>query len=160
MTKTIKRQEWIDTLRGYIGTPFLHQGRVRGVGVDCIGLAAAAANDLEIDPNGAAKFVTYSRVPHKQLFSELAPNYLTALPYNRLQPLTNQILPGDVIFFWIDKRGLPRHIGVYTGTNDEGFDMMIHAYAKQPRAVVEMPIFNGYWQQRIESLWTLPAFED
>lgn len=147
-------------LRSYVGTKFKHQGRQRGVGVDCIGLAASAARDLELNIGDAAKFVAYGRAPHRELFSDKAPEYLTQLPYNRLQPVQNQIRPGDILFFWIDTRDLPRHVGIYTGLNKAGFPMMIHAHAKQPRAVVEMPIHGGYWQQRIVSIWTLPIFED
>lgn len=160
MTSTVTRDEWIAELRTYIGTRFQHQGRRKGVGVDCIGLVASAARDLEIDAGKAASFVAYGRAPHDSLFDKLAPEYLEERPYNRLQALDKQAKPGDVIFFWIDKSGLPRHVGVYTGKNAEGFDMMIHAYAKQPRAVVEMPIFNGYWQNRILSVWKLPIFGD
>ena len=42
--------EFIAKLREYIGTPFVHQGRVKGRhgGVDCTGLVVCAAEELDI----------------------------------------------------------------------------------------------------------------
>lgn len=48
----------IETARQWIGTPFKHQGRVRGVGVDCAGLAIGISKDLGlpvIDESGYAR---------------------------------------------------------------------------------------------------------
>lgn len=160
MRDTVPRDEWIAELREWIGTPFRHQGRTKGVGADCVGMVASVARDMDLPAAEAARFVAYGRMPHKELFSDMAADYMDQLPYNRLQPIQDQAKPGDVIFFWIDTRDMPRHVGVYTGLNDEGFPMMIHAHAKSPRAVVEMPINAGYWQNRIVSIWTFPFFED
>jgi hypothetical protein len=65
-----------------------------------------------------------------------------------------------VLVFWIDRHGLPRHVAVYTGIDKHGQDTMIHAYAKTPKCVIEQPIDGGFWTQRIDSLWKLPAIED
>lgn len=35
--------------RGYVGTPFHKDGRVKGVGVDCIGLVVCVFRDLGVD---------------------------------------------------------------------------------------------------------------
>jgi hypothetical protein len=45
---TVTRADVIAAGREWIGTPFVHQGRVKGVGVDCVGLAIGIAEDLGI----------------------------------------------------------------------------------------------------------------
>lgn len=38
----------VDIARSWIGTPFKHQGRIKGRGVDCIGLAVGISNELGV----------------------------------------------------------------------------------------------------------------
>lgn len=40
------RNQIIDCARGYLGTPWFHRGRVKNVGVDCVGLLVCVARDL------------------------------------------------------------------------------------------------------------------
>jgi cell wall-associated NlpC family hydrolase len=42
------RSEFIAFARACIDTPFRHQGRVPGVGLDCVGLVVAAAREVSI----------------------------------------------------------------------------------------------------------------
>lgn len=153
------RKDWLFCLRTYLGVRFLHQGRNRA-GIDCVGLLSAAATDLGYSNEVQANLRDYERAPDSDMFKRRITDFLAPLPYNRLQPLRKQLLPGDVIAFWVDRRGLPRHVAVYTGVNDKGHDTMLHAYAKIHRCVVEQEIESGFWIQRIDSLWRLPMIED
>jgi len=155
----MKRAEWLFALRTYKGVRFLHQGRTRA-GVDCVGLLACAANDLGVPNIVHANLRDYQRAPDSDMFRQEIARLLTPLPYNRLQPIRKQLLPGDVIAFWVDKRGLPRHVAVYTGLNENGRDMIIHAYAKVQKCVVEQELDIGFWSPRIDSVWRLPSLED
>lgn len=155
----ITRELWIETLRSYIGTRFRHQGRAKGkhMGVDCIGLLVCAATDLGI-ARGSDRIRGYSRTPINNDFDKWAGKFAKKLPYNRLQPLSWQLEPGDVITFWIDEPSIPRHVAVYTGINSSGYETMIHSYAKEDRGVVEMPIDPGYWTQRVSNTFRLYEF--
>ena len=148
-------KKWVEALRSYIGVPFLHQGRTRA-GLDCIGLLAVAARDIGLG-DGAVKLTAYDRTPDNRLFAKRAGDFLERKPYTRLQPLHTQLDIGDVLLFWIEKKGYPRHIAVYTGTDEHGRLMIIHSYAKQSKNVIEMPMNLGYWEQRIDSVWRLPT---
>jgi cell wall-associated NlpC family hydrolase len=44
----IKRSQIVAEARTWLDTPWVHQGRLKGVGVDCIGLLACVAKDLGI----------------------------------------------------------------------------------------------------------------
>lgn len=155
----MQREAWLTALRAYIGVRFLHQGRSRA-GIDCVGLLSCAASDLGYANEVHASLRDYQRAPDSNMFKERIIDFLAPLPYNRLQPLRKQILPGDVIAFWIDRRGLPRHVAVYTGLNAKGDDCMIHAYAMTPKCVIEQPIEYGFWMKRIDSVWRVPMIED
>lgn len=152
------RKEWLYALRTYKGVRFLHQGRSYA-GVDCVGLLACAAADLGVPNKVQANLRDYQRAPDSDMFRQQIVQFLSPLPYNRLQPLKDQVLPGDVIAFWVDKRGLPRHVAVYTGVDERGTVTMIHAYAKNQKCVVEQAM-DTFWSQRIDSIWRLPVIED
>lgn len=155
----LTRELWIETLRSYKGTRFRHQGRRKGGrnGVDCIGLLVCAARDLGIS-QGAEKINDYKREPVRADFDKWASKFAKQLPYNRLHPLNHQVLPGDIVTFWIDAEGVPRHIAVYTGKDDQGRETMIHSYAKERRGVVEMAIDPNYWTRRVSALFRLHEF--
>ena len=155
----MRREHWLYALRQYLGTPFLHQGRSK-VGIDCVGLLACAATDIGY-PNEVKKSLRdYERAPDSDMFMRRITDFLAPLPCNRLQALDKQLRPGDVMAFWIDKRGRPRHVAVYTGKNPEGNDTMIHAYAMGPSCVVEQVIDRSFWVQRLHSNWHLPQMEN
>jgi cell wall-associated NlpC family hydrolase len=94
------------------------------------------------------------------MFANRITDFLDDKHYNRLQPLRVQAKPGDVLAFWIDKAGLPRHVAVYMGENEMGQTMILHAFVKGRHCVVEMPMDGGFWLQRIWGLFEVPGLED
>lgn len=40
------KQEFVDEVRSWIGTTFHHEGRVKGAGVDCVGVVAGSCKSL------------------------------------------------------------------------------------------------------------------
>jgi cell wall-associated NlpC family hydrolase len=147
---------WLAALRSYIGVKYLHQGRTRS-GIDCAGLLAAAGNDLSI--NTTAILVSgYAHTPDPMLLKAQLHKHLTPVPYNRLQHFARQVEVGDIIAFWAERKGCPRHLAVYTGCKD-GQLIFIHAYAKRPRRVIEAAFDLGYWLQRIDSVYRVPELE-
>lgn len=63
----ISRDEIIAEARTWIGTPFKHQGRLKGVGVDCVGVIVGVAKSLNIlDYNPT----NYSRLPNMQVMGD------------------------------------------------------------------------------------------
>lgn len=155
----MRREHWLYALRQYLDVPFLHQGRSKA-GIDCVGLLACAAVDLGYPNEVAETLRDYERAPDSDMFLHRIKDFLMPKPCNRLQALDKQLLPGDVMAFWIDKRGRPRHVAVYTGRNPEGHDMMIHAHALERSKVVEQVINRSFWMPRLHSAWTLPQLEN
>ncbi|GER07176.1 hypothetical protein GCM10007972_18040 [Iodidimonas muriae] len=128
--------EIVTAARRWLGTPFHHQGRVRGVGVDCAGLVIGVARELDlmcIDVTG------YGHRPDDTEMERLVRAHLTEIP------LAEAGL-GDVLLLLID--GRPQHLAIRT---DIG---MIHAYAPA-RKVVEHRIDDS-WASRIVAAFRFP----
>jgi cell wall-associated NlpC family hydrolase len=149
-------EQYVENCRTWLGVRFRHQGRNRN-GVDCVGLVIMAAYEIGI-ATGAEKVSGYSRQPNQKDFDHWCGKFCDKLPYNRLHGLGRQLEVGDLISFWIEDEGIPRHIAVYTGVDSQGRQRMIHSYAKENRGVVEMPIDPSYWKQRVSGLYRYRDF--
>ena len=102
--------------RSFIGTPFLHQGRMKGVGVDCIGLVIEVARKLgmvapDFDVNG------YGREPDGTLLDQLA-QHLSRTSEAEMKP-------GDVVV--VRFAGDPQHVGIVSPYLYEGRRAIVHA---------------------------------
>lgn len=89
-----------------VGTPFRHQGREVGVGLDCVGVAIHCALGIGaefIDQQG------YSRSPSGHLLESA----LDAQPCLKLKRIED-IAPGDLLLMRFAKE--PQHIAIVTGT--------------------------------------------
>lgn len=103
----------VEIVRACLGTPFVHQGRVPGVGIDCAGLALEPAKKLgleHIDVKG------YPRLPHKGMLKDLLDSQpcLTEIKKSDMQE-------GDLVLIRFTKA--PQHLAIYAGEN-----RIIHTY--------------------------------
>lgn len=136
--------------RGWIGTRFHHQGRLKKTathkgGVDCLGLLAGVAQELELTRADGKKLSSlderdYSHYPDT--------NRLRARLAEALQAIAiEEMRPGDVALLCVENN--PQHMGIVSdGKNGLG---LIHAYAPA-RAVVEHAL-DDYWRARIEAAY-------
>ncbi len=128
--------------RGYIGTRFHHQGRLkksrshRG-GIDCLGLLVGVARELNLRGKNGLPLVLFDErdYPH-QPDTEALRMRLGALLYP-IPP--SELRAGDIVLLDID--GSPQHLAI---TSDTG---IIHAYAPA-KAVVEHAL-DDYWREKI-----------
>jgi NlpC/P60 family putative phage cell wall peptidase len=114
----VTRTQFVAEARTWLGTPYQHQGRLKGIACDCIGLVIVTARAL-----GLSDFdmTDYGRRPDGRL-RPMMEEHLELVPLDRLQP-------GDVLLFrW---NSTPVHVAVLT---DETH--LIHAYLPN-RKVVE-----------------------
>ncbi len=99
--------------RECLGTPFAHQGRVVGVGLDCAGVAVHAVRAAGVD---VLDFAGYGRTPNN---GHLAAAMDSQPMLARLANIADRAA-GDILlmrFF-----GEPQHVGICTGSG------IIHAY--------------------------------
>lgn len=62
---TVTRKQILETARRYIGLPFVHQGRSKETGVDCVGLLVCILQELEYPYLTDAE--AYRRIPSATL---------------------------------------------------------------------------------------------
>lgn len=127
---SITRQMIVEECRAWLGTRYHHQGRVKGRGVDCIGLVGGVA--LALGVAEAQRWIVdrdgmgYAREPDPAMLTMMCERYLERAP----APLAI----GDIIVLAIppDLRR-PRHFAFVSALDPV---YIVHAYA-QARRVVE-----------------------
>ncbi len=126
-------QTMIAAARACVGTPFHHQGRCAGVGLDCIGLVIHAAR--------AAGMVVQDRTDYG-----LRPDgqsLARALETHGARRI-DVFDAGDILLFRYDRQ--PQHVALATST-----ETMIHSFAPA-RCVVET-LISDYWKRRLVGAW-------
>lgn len=127
----------VASARSMLGTPFRHQGRVPGVGLDCVGLVIAVARELDLS---GYDVTGYSRLPQPALLRHhLACAGLVEHPPSAARP-------GDVMLMRL--RRLAQHLAIRT---DIG---MIHSHIGSG-GVVEHRLAPN-WQERLLSVFRFP----
>jgi len=122
-------QKIIDAARACIDTPFHHQGRVPGTGLDCIGLVVVALSAAGMDVRDRQD---YSVRPDG--------NKLVEAIVEHGGRVVDCIAPADILLFRYD--GQPQHVAIATSENT-----MIHSFAPVGR-VVETSV-GAYWKRRL-----------
>ena len=86
----------------FVGTPFRWGGRRPGVGLDCVGVLAAAATECGA---GLKDYKSYG--------ADTDPDSIMNRLIPQLEPIAvDDALPGDVLVFWIRRKDTPAHIGI------------------------------------------------
>ena len=101
--------------RSWMGTPFQHQARVKGVGVDCAGLIIGVAHALAISD---FDITDYGRIPLPAEMGALLAEHLDPIGQGGLQP-------GDILWLVVDVD--PQHLAIVTAIMPE--ITIIHAFA-------------------------------
>ena len=138
----------VDVARTYLRTPWAHQGRLKGLGVDCVGFIAAAAEesrsvtDVEFEQD-------YRRAENGVRMRELLNDYM-----DYVSAEIEDAQAGDVIAFCdeaLRHRDVPRHLGILTEWKREGVPYVIEA---SERGVVEHRM-DAAWKRRVHSVWRI-----
>lgn len=142
----VTRAEFIAEARTWLGTPFHHQGRLKGVGVDCAGLVIGVARDLGLstwDVDG------YGMVPNGRHLRQLANSVMNQIPRAELSP-------GDVVLMkWVS---FPQHVAIITPGAGLGGLGLLHSYAKIGKCL-EHGLTQDWWD-RIVQAYRIPGLED
>lgn len=127
----------------WIGTPFQHQGSVRGVGADCLGLLRGVWQEilgetLDVPAYSVDWMVDGNR---SALFEGLA---------RHLSFSVKPVEPGCVLALKIGRSTQVCHVGVV----DHSTKSFIHAYSG--RGVIRSPLTPA-WRRRIIAQFRFPA---
>lgn len=139
MSTEITREQLISEARSWLGTPFHHQGRVKGAGVDCVGVLVKTLsifNLLTVDNTN------YSRNPNGDYLIRMCELYFNPIPMD-------EILPGDILVFAWGKE--PQHLALYT---DIG---ILHAHVRVKKVVEH--IYDDPWKKRTVAAYRIKGIK-
>ena len=138
----MRRSAIITEARALIGTPYQHQGRVPGVGMDCAGVIVhlLACMGINHDVPG------YGRLPEGDKLLTACDEVLTRIPRDAFKP-------GDVVALRLLRE--PQHLALVT---DYG---ILHAWQRiwSPAKVCETTLSDD-WRGRICAAWQFPGVSD
>ena len=137
------RADIVAAARECVGTPFHHQGRLLGVGLDCVGVVLHAARVAGVFPD---ELPNYGRSPNPKMMRATLEKYMDEL-------FRSERLDGDVL--WLRVRHDPQHLAILC---DEGRSI-IHSHAYKPIGrCVEQPL-DAMWAERIEAVFRFRGIE-
>lgn len=125
----------IEHARECIGTPFVHQGRVVGRGLDCAGVLVHVLRSLGLphtDKRG------YPRTPYKGLLRSILESQPCLQPVPRADAQA-----GDVLLMKFARE--PQHVAILAG------ETIIHAYADGGKCVEHG--FTDEWRRRVTDVF-------
>ncbi|WP_128253819.1 NlpC/P60 family protein [Falsirhodobacter deserti] len=129
--------------RRWIGTPYVHQGDVRGAGTDCLGLIRGVWRSIAgAEPEPVPAYtMDWSEPSGDDVLMRAAHRWLVRRP-------DGQPEAGDVLLFRMRAGGVAKHLGIFSG---EG--RFIHAYTGH--GVTESPL-SAPWARRIAARFAFP----
>lgn len=141
------RADVVTEARRWIGTPFHHQARQRGVGCDCGGLVGGVAVALGIVPRDwwaqvfDPQWGGYGRQPAHGTLQRVCESFMRPV---------DQPLPGDVVLMRFARE--PQHVAI---VGDHGGLSLIHGY-EAIGAVCEHAL-DDKWRRRIVQAYHMPG---
>lgn len=133
--------------RRWIGTPYVHQGAVRGAGADCLGLIRGVWREMYGGEPEAAPAYTpdWGEAGGCEL--------LWAAALRNLRPVKPGVpeAPGEVLLFRMRQGAVAKHLGIRAGIGAQA--SFIHAYDRH--GVVESPL-SAPWRARIAARFLWP----
>lgn len=138
----------IDAARRWVGTPYVHQASLLGVGADCLGLVRGVWREL------------YGREP------EQVPSYtedwaepqgeevLLAAALRHLSRIdaAEALAPGQLLLFRMRDRSIAKHVGIVG--REEPQPTFVHAYSGH--GVVESSLSEP-WLRRVSARFRFPG---
>lgn len=136
--RPVSRDDILALARSALGTPWRHQGRQPGIGLDCAGLVLWVAHELGLSD---FEITDYPRLPRGDRLIGLA----TAAGFVPREVAR----PGDVLCMAMVEH--PQHLAISTGRG------IVHACMQRGR-VVEHRVDAG-WRRRIRSVFAFPGID-
>lgn len=133
--------------RGWIGTPYRHQGATRGAGTDCLGLLRGVWRELYgAEPEPVPAYTQdWSEPDGEERLWMAARRHL-----RECQP-QSPLVPGQVILFRMRSGSVAKHLGV--SAERGGRATFIHAYSAH--GVVESAL-SAPWARRVVARFEFP----
>ena len=141
--------------RTWLGTPYRHHGRRKGVACDCLGLIAGVGRAL-----GLTAYDERGYSPHPDGISLRAKCDSYLMPVEAAgdpgsEPWTGPPA-GAVLLLWVQNRNVPQHLGIVSRLAD-GRPGLIHAH--QMLGEVKEHGLDEFWRKRIVQIYDYPGVD-
>lgn len=160
----ISRLQIIRAARELVGTPYRRQGRVKGVGVDCVGVVLLVCEQLQIqDVDGTpllgSDYRAYPEFPEDGFVHR-------ELQRRAIEKPRTELRPGDFVSLRHERRVLANHCGIISDLGG-GLGLIHCRTSRRSRRrnvsssehVVEH-IFGGFWPRCLEGVFTFPGVSE
>jgi len=143
------RDDIVKAARTWLGTPFGHQGRIKGIAGDCAGLLIGVGREIgyfapDFNVTG------YGREPVPEKMGALGDQYFDRLAIAEIQP-------GDIVWMILGGSN-PRHIGI-VATAPDGALTVIHLSERIAGGRCVEHRFNDMWRARIVRAYRFRGIE-
>lgn len=128
----------VEKARTYIGTPFKHQGRLPGIGLDCAGTVVCALRESGVEVTDVP---AYGRIPANGLFLKMVADRCDKVQLENVQV-------GDFCMFAFSND--PQHIAIVSSLEPL---MLIHAYSEVGKVVENS--MDYAWLKRLRGCYRL-----
>ena len=135
--------------RGWIGTPYVHQGSARGAGTDCLGLLRGVWRALYGEEPAPVPAYTqdWAEPSGREELLAAAERWLQRKP-------VAEAAPGDLLLFRMREGRVAKHLGIAARIGPEA--SFVHAY--NGHGVIESPL-SAPWARRIAARFEFPSGE-
>ncbi|MEM6423417.1 MAG: NlpC/P60 family protein [Pseudomonadota bacterium] len=145
------REAVLAAARGWLGTPYRHQGSCRGAGADCLGLLRGVWREVmgaEPAPVPAYTADWAEREDGERLLKAARAHLMEITP--------EVACPGDVVVFRLKDAGAAKHVAILTARGEDGLEggRIIHAYSGH--AVCETAL-SAPWARRLAGVFAFPG---
>jgi cell wall-associated NlpC family hydrolase len=124
----------------YVGTPYVHQGRVPGVGMDCPAWLICRAREVGIKPPDF-DVQGYPRMPDGHTLQRICEEHMTRLPG------LPDALPGDAILCSFRESGRAQHLGMLVdATPGRMYWMQADGYRAKATRVTRLALSGRFLQ--------------
>lgn len=145
----------VEVARSWLLTPYVHQHRLKGAGVDCVGLVIGVGLEAGILPTWSeeawAPHQGYGRAPNPEHMTRAIRQFMDPAAVDPRDPA-----PDGCVGFFGWRQHMPMHLAIM-GTAPDGRRTMIHAFSGVG-LVVEHG-FDAEWPGRVVSWWRYPGAE-
>jgi NlpC/P60 family putative phage cell wall peptidase len=146
---SITRSLIVAEARSWIGTPYCHQGSLKGVGCDCLGLVRGVWRAvLGEEPERAP--------PYSRDWAEAsgAETLARAARTHLIEIALDEFASGDVLLFRYRAHYPAKHAAIVTGCEADATATMVHAH--DGAAVAEVAI-APWWRRRLAYAFRFPG---
>jgi NlpC/P60 family putative phage cell wall peptidase len=127
--------------RRWIGTPYQHQARLHGVGVDCAGLIMGVGKELGLLD---VHYSDYGQTPHQGMLRKICDAHLLRI---------DDVEPGCILLMgFLPGPAQEQHLGIYTDTQT-----LVHAYSNVGKCVEHR--YSAAWRSRTRQVYRYAGVE-